>query len=156
RRAAPWEKRPFLRLQTGESAAETAARVEALLGRIHDRSAIVGIVGLGYVGLPFAVEKAKVGYRVVGIDQNLERARKINAGENYIPDVRDEELRALVQGGKLQACTDFSRVPEMDVIVIAVPTPLTSNLTPDLRFVEGVTRELAGYIRPGQLISLES
>jgi nucleotide sugar dehydrogenase len=113
-------------------------------------------VGLGYVGLPFAVEKAKVGYRVIGIEQNPRRAEKINRGENYIRDVRDEELRHLVAEGRIVAETDFNRVPEMDVVVICVPTPLTKNLTPDLQYVERVTHEIGRRLRPGQLISLES
>jgi UDP-N-acetyl-D-glucosamine dehydrogenase len=146
----------YLRVRTADVDAEVALRVETLKKRIEDRSAVVGMVGLGYVGLPFAVEKAKVGYHVIGIEQNPDRAEQINAGENYIPDVKDEELRDLVKRGLLEAVTDFSRVPEMDVIVIAVPTPLTKNLIPDLQFVEGVTRALACHIRPGQLISLES
>lgn len=127
-----------------------------LLERIRTKEAVVGVVGLGYVGLPFAVEKAKVGYRVVGIEQNLRRAEKIHRGENYIRDVRDEELRQLVAEGRLEAETDFARVPEMDVIVICVPTPLTKNLTPDLQYVERVTHEIGQRLRPGQLVSLES
>lgn len=129
---------------------------ETLIGKIRDRSAVVGVVGLGYVGLPFAVEKAKVGYRVLGIEQNPKRVAKVNQGQNYIPDVKDEELRALVSEGRITALTDFERVPEMDVIVICVPTPLTKNLTPDMQYVERVTREMAQRLRPGQFISLES
>src|SRR5947209_9594410 len=87
--------------------------------KIRDKTAVVGMVGLGYVGLPFAVEKAKVGYHVIGIEQNIERAERVNAGDNYIPDVKDDELRGLVRNGFLEAVTDFARVPEMDVIVIA-------------------------------------
>ncbi|HEV3262042.1 MAG TPA: nucleotide sugar dehydrogenase, partial [Gemmataceae bacterium] len=143
-----------LRLHAGY--AEVAERVQVLLQKIQDRSAVVGMVGLGYVGLPFAVEKAKVGYRVIGIEQNLQRAERVNRGDNYIPDVKDEELRQLVTAKRLEAVTDFARVPEMDVIVIAVPTPLTRNLIPDLQHVEHVTRELARHLRPGHLISLES
>ncbi len=116
----------------------------------------MGIVGLGYVGLPFAVEMGKVGYRVLGIEQNPERAKRVNAGENYISDVKDEELSELVRKGKFEAVTDFTRVPEMDVIVIAVPTPLTKNLVPDLQHIEHTSRELARHARPGQLICLES
>ena len=147
---------PKLRVRTGDNAEEVSLRVEELLQKIRDRSAVVGMVGLGYVGLPFAVEKAKVGYHVIGIEQNLDRADRVNAGENYIPDIDDDELRTLVKSGLLEAVTDYSRVPEMDVIVIAVPTPLTKNLMPDLQFVEHVSRELAKYLRPGQLICLES
>ncbi len=127
-----------------------------LLERIRAKEAVVGVVGLGYVGLPFAVEKAKVGYRVIGIEQNPRRAEKINRGENYIRDVRDEELRRLVAEGRIVAETDFGRVGEMDVIVICVPTPLTKNLTPDLQYVERVTHEIGRRLRPGQLVSLES
>jgi nucleotide sugar dehydrogenase len=145
---------PQLRIHKGFT--ETAERVRVLMQKIVDRTAVVGMVGLGYVGLPFAVEKAKVGYRVIGIEQNPHRAGMINRGENYIPDVKDEELRDLVKRKKLEAVTDFSSVPDMDVLVIAVPTPLTKNLIPDLQFVENVTREIARYLRPGQLISLES
>jgi UDP-N-acetyl-D-glucosamine dehydrogenase len=132
------------------------AKKEELLQKIRDKTAIVGVVGLGYVGLPFAVEKAKVGFKVIGIENNPVRAAKVNRGENYIQDVRDEELRELVSKGLIVADTGFERVPEMDVIVICVPTPLTKNLTPDLQYVEKVTREIALRLRPGQLVSLES
>jgi len=145
-----------LSVRTAEQDAEVSQRVEALLAKIQDRSAVVGVVGLGYVGLPFAVEKAKAGFRVIGVEQNPKRAGRVNAGDNYIEDVADSELREQVARSKIRAVTDFSEVPEMDVIVIAVPTPLTINLTPDLQYVENVTVELAKYIRPGQLISLES
>lgn len=129
---------------------------QQLIERIANRSAVVGVVGLGYVGLPFAVEKAKVGFRVIGIDQNPQRVAKINQGENYIGDVHDHELRQAVQDGLITAHTHFDSVGQMDVVVIAVPTPLTKNLTPDLQYVENVTRAIAPHLRPGQLISLES
>jgi UDP-N-acetyl-D-glucosamine dehydrogenase len=147
---------PHLRIVGERSEAEVQKRIADLLQKIESHTATVGVVGMGYVGLPFAVEKAKVGFNVVGIDQNPRRADTINRGENYIPDVKDEELRDLVSGGKLRAVCDFREVPQMDVVVICVPTPLTKNLNPDLQFVESVTRELAKYLRPGQLISLES
>jgi nucleotide sugar dehydrogenase len=145
-----------LRIHSQQAEAEIQARVQQALTKIQNHTAVVGIVGMGYVGLPFAVEKAKVGYTVIGIEQNAERAGRINRGENYIPDVKDDEMRELVQKGKLRAVTDFSQVAKMDVIVIAVPTPLTKNLNPDLQFVENVTRALAQHLRPGHLISLES
>jgi UDP-N-acetyl-D-glucosamine dehydrogenase len=150
------DRRPPLAVHTPDDEAEAARRADGLLAKIRDRSAVVGVIGLGYVGLPFAVEKAKAGFRVVGIDQNPRRTAKVNAGENYIGDVVDSDLQELVGKGRIRAVTDFAGVPEMDVVVIAVPTPLTVNLTPDLQFVENVTRELAKYVRPGQLISLES
>lgn len=127
-----------------------------LINKVKSRTAIVGVVGLGYVGLPFVVEKAKVGFKVIGIEQNPLRTDQINRGENYIPDVDDQELKELVEQGLIKAVTNFDVVPELDAIVICVPTPLTKNLTPDLQYVESVTREIAKKLRPGQLISLES
>jgi nucleotide sugar dehydrogenase len=127
-----------------------------LCEKIVNQTAIVGVVGLGYVGLPFAVEKAKAGFPVIGIEESLARAEKVNRGENYVSDVSDEDLRAMVGSGRLSAETDFDRVPEMDAIVICVPTPLTKNLTPDLQYVEKVTRAIARWLRPGQLVCLES
>jgi UDP-N-acetyl-D-glucosamine dehydrogenase len=129
---------------------------DTLIEKIKNRTAKVGVVGLGYVGLPFVVEKAKMGFSVIGIEQNPIRADKINRGENYIPDVDDEELASLVNKGLIRAVTHFDVVHELDAIVICVPTPLTKNLSPDLQYVEHVTREIAKRLRPGQLISLES
>ncbi|MFC4454706.1 nucleotide sugar dehydrogenase [Deinococcus sonorensis] len=130
--------------------------LSALKDKIRDRSARIGVVGLGYVGLPFLVEKAKVGFHVTGIDKNQSRADMVARGENYIGDVHDAELRDVVARGLVSTTTDFEKVAELDVIVICVPTPLDSNLTPDLGFVRQVTAEIARYLRPGQLVSLES
>jgi len=127
-----------------------------LQAKIVSREALVGVVGLGYVGLPFAVEKAKVGFHVVGIEQNPLRAERVNRADNYISDVITSELTDVVQGGWLRAVTDFSTLSELDVVVICVPTPLDTNLTPDLSFVEGVTRQIAADLRRGQLVTLES
>jgi nucleotide sugar dehydrogenase len=138
-----------------------AGRLEAvaagLVEKIKERTARVGVVGLGYVGLPFAVEKAKVGFQVLGFDRNPARVAQVNEGRNYIGDVADQDMADLVRGrGRLEATGDWERLREMDVVVICVPTPLTRNLTPDLQYVEAVTAELAVRLRPGQLISLES
>lgn len=130
--------------------------IEKLLTKIRDRSALVGVVGLGYVGLPFAVEKGKAGFTVLGIEVDLDRAARVNRGENYIVDVDDAELKHLVQSGRITAVTDFSRISEVDVIVVCVPTPLTRNMTPDLQFIESVTHSVAPHLRPGQLVTLES
>ncbi|MBE9141754.1 nucleotide sugar dehydrogenase [Planktothrix mougeotii] len=124
--------------------------------KIKNHTAIVSVVGLGYVGLPFAVEKAKVGFSVIGIEQNPVRAEKVNQADNYISDVKDEELKQVVEQGNLKALTNFEKVSESDAVVICVPTPLTKNLTPDLSYIESVTREIAHHLRPGQLITLES
>jgi UDP-N-acetyl-D-glucosamine dehydrogenase len=139
-----------------QSETELNGTAAALQQKIINRTAKVGVVGLGYVGLPFAVEKAKVGYKVIGIEQNPRRADMINRGENYILDVNDKELRDLTAAGMLRAVTDFNQVSDLDVIVICVPTPLTRNLTPDLQYVKAVTRETAAHLQRGQLVTLES
>jgi UDP-N-acetyl-D-glucosamine dehydrogenase len=139
-----------------QSEIELNGTAAALQQKIINRTAKVGVVGLGYVGLPFAVEKAKVGYQVIGIEQNPRRADMINRGENYILDVNDEELRDLTAAGMLRAVTDFNQEFDLDVIVICVPTPLTRNLTPDLQYVKAVTRETAAHLQRGQLVTLES
>jgi nucleotide sugar dehydrogenase len=130
--------------------------VERFKERLVNHTAWVGVVGMGYVGLPFAVEKAKVGFNVVGIDQNVNRVEKLNRGENYILDVHDEELKEVVNSGLLRASDNFSTIGEMDIVVVCVPTPLDRNLAPDLQYVVAVTKEIAQHLRPGQLISLES
>ena len=130
--------------------------LETLKGKIADKTALVGVVGLGYVGLPFAVEKAKVGFNVVGIEQNPIRSEKVNRGENYIGDVADAELAELVEKGLIKSVTNYDSVADMDVIVVCVPTPLNRNLAPDLQYVRHVTAEVAKRLRPGQLVSLES
>jgi UDP-N-acetyl-D-glucosamine dehydrogenase len=126
------------------------------LEKLRNHTAYIGVIGLGYVGLPFLVEKAKVGFPVVGIDQNPKRAEMAARGESYIGDVRDEELLDGVERGLISTTTALSAVSGLDVVVICVPTPLKADLTPDLQYVEGVTREIARNLRPGQLVCLES
>lgn len=111
----------------------------SLLSKIEDYTAMAGVVGMGYVGLPFAVEKAKMGFPVVGIEGNPKHVEKMNRAKNYIPDVADQDLLDAVANGLLKTTSDFAVVSELDVIVIAAPTPLTKNLNPDLQFVEKVT-----------------
>ncbi|MEZ5163827.1 MAG: NAD(P)-binding domain-containing protein [Fimbriimonadaceae bacterium] len=127
-----------------------------LAKKIEDHTAVVGVFGLGYVGLPFAVEKAKVGFSVIGFDRSEPRVGQVNDGDSYILDVPTDELKPLVQKGLIRATTDFTELDKVDVVVVAVPTPLTKNLTPDLQYVEAVTREVAKHLRPGQMVSLES
>jgi UDP-N-acetyl-D-glucosamine dehydrogenase len=124
--------------------------------KIITHSAVVGVVGVGYVGLPLAVEKAKVGYQVVGYDRNAIRVAQINQGSNYIRDVVDEDLARMVASNKLSATTDFSTLGSCDVFVICVPTPLTLNKDPDTSYIRSVGSEIARRLRPGQLICLES
>ncbi|MGB4503411.1 MAG: nucleotide sugar dehydrogenase [Syntrophaceticus sp.] len=130
--------------------------VEEIKEKICSKSAVVSVIGLGYVGLPLAVEKAKVGFKVLGVEQNPARTDMINHGENYIGDVKDEELKDLVQKGMLTANTSFDCLPDADVIVICVPTPLTENYDPDISYIVSVCEEIAQRLRPGQLVTLES
>jgi len=131
--------------------------IEAELSRrIVRKEACVAIFGLGYVGLPLAVAKAKAGFQIIGIDQNPNRVASISRGESYIADVDSHALRKLVAQGAIAASADTDCLADVDVVVICVPTPLTKNLTPDLHCVESVTREIALFLRPGQLVALES
>lgn len=127
-----------------------------LINKIENHTARVGVIGLGYVGLPLAVEKGKVGFPVLGVDINSEKVASVAAGDNYIGDVKDEELKELVEKKILQATTDFSKLAECDVIIICVPTPLTVTRDPDISYMKAAADEIAKYIRPGQLITLES
>jgi UDP-N-acetyl-D-glucosamine dehydrogenase len=124
--------------------------------KIVNRTAKVGVIGLGYVGLPLAVEKSKVGFDVTGFDHNAKRVALVNSGQNYIKDVKDEDLRTLVADKKLTATDDFAQLKEVDVIVICVPTPLTITRDPDISYIINVTDHIAKYLRDGQLITLES
>ncbi len=124
--------------------------------KVIDRSAVIGVVGLGYVGLPLAVLQAKNGFRVIGIEESLEKVDRVNQGHNYILDVDGEELRAAVESGRLVATNDFHRLRECDVILICVPTPLTPNKEPDISAIVKVTKNLAKQAHPNMLVVLES
>ncbi|MFC4544985.1 nucleotide sugar dehydrogenase [Paenactinomyces guangxiensis] len=129
---------------------------KTLLQKIEDKSAVIGVVGLGYVGLPLAVEKAKAGYKVVGFDILAHRVDMVNKGINYIGDVVDEELKEIVQKGQLQATTDYSLISKVDAVAICVPTPLDKYQQPDTSYVESSGKEIAKYLHPGVLVVLES
>jgi UDP-N-acetyl-D-glucosamine dehydrogenase len=135
---------------------QECAEMKKLQEKIKSHEAIVGVIGLGYVGLPFAVEKAKVGFKVIGVEQNPVRAKRVNTADNYISDVKNDELEQVVKSGKLIATTSFDDLSKMDVIVICVPTPLTKNLTPNLSYIESVTQDISKHLRSGQLVTLES
>lgn len=124
--------------------------------KIKEKSLITGIVGLGYVGLPLVVEIAKKDLSVIGFNRSREKVDKINAGKNYIQDVEDEELAKLVDGGLISATIDFKRIPEVDVVCIAVPTPINHSKEPDLELVKDATAKIARNMRRGQLIILKS
>jgi UDP-N-acetyl-D-glucosamine dehydrogenase len=133
---------------------ETTAKV--LQEKIRDRTARVGIVGLGYVGLPLAVEYAKAGFTVTGIDISESKAARVNAGDSYVGDIASAQLEPLVRSGKLRATSDFSAVRELDTINICVPTPLRKTKDPDMSFIVSSCAEIARYFHPGMLIILES
>jgi len=128
----------------------------SLLEKITKRTATVGVVGLGYVGLPLAVLQAKTGYRVVGIDEAAEKVARVNRGENYISDVDVAELQQVVRAGRLSATQEFGALRECDVVLICVPTPLTRNKEPDISAIVKVTRELTKHLHPDLLVVLES
>lgn len=129
---------------------------ERLMEKLATRTAVVGVVGLGYVGLPLAVEHAAAGFTVIGLDDNLTKVDRVNRGDNYIPDVETEVLQTLSRSGKLQATGDYSQLTGADVIIICVPTPLTMNKEPDLSYILAVAEKVRKIMRPGQLIALES
>ncbi|ACM22257.1 MULTISPECIES: nucleotide sugar dehydrogenase [Thermotoga] len=124
--------------------------------KLVSRTAVVGVIGLGYVGLPLAVEKAKAGYRVIGFDIQKKRVDMVNAGINYIGDVVDEELKDLVEKGMIRATTDFSELKNCDVATICVPTPLGKYKEPDLTYVINTAKEIAKYLHREMLVVLES
>lgn len=127
-----------------------------LKDKIENRKAVIGVVGLGYVGLPLAVEKASAGFQVIGFDVQQEKVDAINSGTNYISDVEDEVLEKLVVSEKLQATTDFERIQEVDAVAICVPTPLNVYQQPDTSYVESSVRSIARYAHEGMLVILES
>lgn len=129
---------------------------EELLSRIAERKITVGGVGLGYVGLPLAVEKAKAGFRTIGFDVQEEKVKQVNAGHNYIGDVVDAELAQLVSNGMLSATSDFSFIKEVDFVAICVPTPLDIHQEPDISYVENSAKSIAGYLTKGTVVVLES
>ena len=135
---------------------EIATIAEVLRDKIRSLAARVGIVGLGYVGLPLAVEFAKAGFRVTGIDLQESKIASLNRGESYIQDVPEAHLRPLVESGKLSATSDFSVIADLDTINICVPTPLRKTKDPDMSFVVSACQEIARHLMPGKLIILES
>ena len=129
---------------------------QQLLDRLNDRTAKVGIVGMGYVGLPLAVEFARVGYNVVGLDVLPDKVAMLNAGESYIPDVPTKDLAPLVQSGKLCATTSYDDLRDADAISICVPTPLRKTKDPDMSYVINAADAVAKVCHPGLLVVLES
>jgi UDP-N-acetyl-D-glucosamine dehydrogenase len=127
-----------------------------LLAPFENMTARIGVIGLGYVGIPLAMAAVETGFRVVGFDIDAARVAQINRGESFIRHLSSAKLSAAVNGGRLEVTTDFDRLSEQDAILIAVPTPLSKHREPDLSFVVNSTREVAKRLRKGQLIALES
>lgn len=124
--------------------------------KIVSHKATVGVVGLGYVGLPLAVEKARAGFKTIGFDVQKQKVDMVNAGYNYIGDVVNEDLQALVESGMLSATTDFSFVKDVDFIAICVPTPLDAHQQPDISFVKGSAEAIAKHLTKDTIVVLES
>lgn len=127
-----------------------------LLKKINKKEITVGVVGLGYVGLPLAVEKAKAGFKTIGFDVQAAKVDMVNSGQNYIGDVVDDDLKEIVEAGMLKATNDFSFVKDVDFIAICVPTPLDSHQQPDISYVKSSAEEIAKYMTKGTMVVLES
>lgn len=127
-----------------------------MLNKIENRSAVVGIVGLGYVGLPLATEFAKSGYKTIGFDVQSKKVDLVNAGHNYIGDIVDDVFKEVVEKGMLSATSDFSFIQDVDAVAICVPTPLDKYQQPDISYVKGSTESVAKYLHKGMIVVLES
>ena len=130
--------------------------MSSLKDKLLAREATLGVIGLGYVGLPLAVEKAKAGFRVIGFDVQKEKVDMVNAGHNYIGDVVNEDLKALVDAGMLSATTDFAEAARCDCVCICVPTPLDAHQQPDISYVRSSTESLMPFVHKDMLVVLES
>jgi UDP-N-acetyl-D-glucosamine dehydrogenase len=142
--------------RSASSPSQPASSAQLLRDRIAGKTARVGVLGLGYVGLPLAVEFARAGFEVVGIDVQASKVDQFNAGSSYVKDVPDSVFGPLVKSGKLKATTDFSVIRDLDTIDICVPTPLRKTKDPDMSFVVAATEAIAQHIHPGLLVMLES
>jgi UDP-N-acetyl-D-glucosamine dehydrogenase len=129
---------------------------DKLIEKIKKKEASVAVLGLGYVGLPLAIEKAKTGFSVFGIDKSEFKVTKLNRGESYIRGIDEKQLKEMVNLGRLTAATDPAKIKEADVIIICVPTPLTPNKDPDLTYIKEAVKQVEKHLRPGHLITLES
>lgn len=129
---------------------------DLLLRKIEEKSVRVGVIGLGYVGLPLAVEKAKAGFCTVGFDVQSAKTDMVNAGHNYIGDVVDSDLKVLVEKGMLSATTDFSFIQDADFVAVCVPTPLDAHQQPDIGYVKTSAETVAKYLKKNTMVVLES
>ena len=141
---------------TGVETSALSVTAAILADKIQSRTARVGVVGLGYVGLPLAVEFGEAGFDVTGIDLSEGKAARVNAGDSYISDVPSSALEPLARSGRLRATTDFSVIRDLDTINICVPTPLRKTKDPDMSYIIAACEEIAQYFHPGLLVILES
>ncbi len=147
--------------QRTKSTANTSSAIgigpaHELATKIEENKAVIGVVGLGYVGLPLAIEYADKGYSTIGIDLNKERVLRLNAGNNYNQDIPDESVKRVVESGKLTAEDDFNSCEHIDVFYVCVPTPVTQHKDPDTSYIRSATESIAKHLRAGQLIILKS
>ena len=129
---------------------------KALEEKIKNKTALVGVIGTGYVGLPLAVELGKENFEVIGIDVNKDKVDLVNSGRSDIDDVKDEDLQPLVKAGKIKATTDFAVLKKVDCVAICVPTPLSKTKDPDVSYILAAVEQVQKYLHPGQLVILES
>lgn len=129
---------------------------QELLKKIADKTIVAGVVGLGYVGLPLAVEKAKAGFKTIGFDVQAKKVQLVNEGHNYIGDVVDSDLKRLVEEGMLKATSDFSFIKDVDFVAICVPTPLDAHQQPDISYVRDSAISISKYLTKGTMVVLES
>lgn len=129
---------------------------EELLKKIEDKTLKMGVVGLGYVGLPLAVEKAKAGFKTIGFDVQAEKVKLVNEGHNYIGDVVDSDLKEIVNSGMLKATTDFDFIKDVDFVAICVPTPLDEHQQPDISYVRDSAISVSKHLKRGTMVVLES
>ncbi|KPK39140.1 MAG: UDP-N-acetyl-D-glucosamine dehydrogenase [Omnitrophica WOR_2 bacterium SM23_29] len=129
---------------------------DKLIKKISSKKAMIGVIGLGYVGLPLALEFAKAGFKVIGIDVDKERVNKINSGHSYVLDISNEELFPLVRDSFLKATTEYSALRKLDAVIICVPTPLRKTKEPDMSYIIDASEAVAKHLRRGQVIVLES
>ncbi len=129
---------------------------DVLINKIHQRTVRIGVVGLGYVGLSLAVEFAKTGIQVTGIEIDTEKVARLRSGESYIQDVKPYEVKGLIADGKLLVVDNYQVLNQLDAVSICVPTPLSKTKDPDISYIAAVTKQIVTHLHPGQLIVLES
>ncbi len=129
---------------------------DSIMKKISEKRIAIGIIGLGYVGLPLAVAFARKGVKVLGFEKSAKKAQAVNEGRNYIADIADDEVKELSTSMKLSATMDFSRIAEVNAVIVCVPTPLDKYKKPDMSFIEAACKDIGKYMKPGTFISLES